>query len=146
VPAAEFCTAPGKNVLRRGEMLVSLEFPPPAPHGASRYERFIPRNEMDIAVVGAGVWVRLNAAGGAIEAARIGLAAVAPTPVFARDASDWLTGKPATSETFAAAGERARAVARPISDMRGPADYRIHLVGVLVARTLAAATKRARGE
>lgn len=144
VPVTEFCTAPGRNLLQRGEFLISLEFPPPSPHSAGRYMRFIPRNEMDIAVVGAGVWVRLDKSGQKIEAARIGLAAVAPTPLYAADASDWLAGKSATDETFAQAGELARQVAKPISDMRGPAEYRKHLVGVLVARALAAATERAR--
>jgi carbon-monoxide dehydrogenase medium subunit len=145
VPVAEFCTAPGKNVLGRGEFLISLDFAPPAAHCGSRYLRFIPRNEMDIAVVGAGVWVRLNAKGDTIEAARIGLAAVAPTPLAATEASDWLAGKPATPETFAEAGKLARKLAKPISDMRGPAEYRVHLVGVMTERALAGAVERARG-
>ncbi len=143
VPVAEFCTAPGKNVLRRGEFLVSLDFPAPAPHSGSQYLRFIPRNEMDIAVVGVGAWVKLNAAGDTIEAARLGLAAVAPTPLKATEAGDWLAGKPATAETYAAAGELARKLAKPISDMRGPAEYRVHLIGVMTERALAGAVERA---
>jgi carbon-monoxide dehydrogenase medium subunit len=107
--------------------------------------RFIPRNEMDIAVVGAGVWVKLNAAGDKIEAARIGLAAVAPTPLAATEAAAWLAGKPATPETFAEAGNLARKIAKPISDMRGPAEYRVHLIGVMSERALAGAVERARG-
>jgi xanthine dehydrogenase FAD-binding subunit len=145
VPVAEFCTAPGKNVLGRGEFLISLDFAPPAAHGGSRYLRFIPRNEMDIAVVGVGAWLRLNAKGDTIEVARIGLAAVAPTPLLATEAGDWLAGKPATQETFAEAGKLARKLAKPISDMRGPAEYRIHLVGVMTERALAGAVERARG-
>lgn len=145
VPVAEFCTAPGKNVLGRGEFLISLDFAPPAAHAGSRYLRFVPRNEMDIAVVGVGAWVRLNAKGDTIEAARIGLAAVAPTPLAATEAGDWLAGKPATPETFAEAGKLARKLAKPISDMRGPAEYRVHLVGVMTERALAGAVERARG-
>jgi carbon-monoxide dehydrogenase medium subunit len=144
VPAAEFCTAPGKNVLQRGELLVSLQFPPVAPHSSAAYERFIPRNEMDIAVVGAGSWVRLNDAGDTIEEARIALASVAPTPLFAEEASTWLTGKPANEASYAAAGELAKKIATPISDMRGTAEYRTHLVGVLTKRTLATAVERAK--
>lgn len=144
VPAAEFCTAPGKNVLKRGELLVTLQFPPVAPHSSAAYERFIPRNEMDIAVVGAGSWVRLNDAGDTIEEARIALAAVAPTPVFAAEASIWLAGQPANEASYAAAGELAKKVATPISDMRGTAEYRTHLVGVLTKRTLATAVERAK--
>lgn len=145
VPAEEFCTAPGKNVLRRGEILGTIVFPPKVESGSSVYERFIPRNEMDIAVVGAAAWVRLNAAKDTIEQARIGLCAVAPTPRFAIEASQWLEGKPASAESYERAGELARKVAAPISDMRGTTEFRLHLVGVLAQRTLAKAVERARG-
>ncbi len=143
VPVARFCTAPGKNVLRRGEFLVGLEFPPPQPRSGCRYQRFIPRNEMDIAVVGVASWVCLRPRENVIEAARIALAAVAPTPVLATEASDWLAGKPANAESFTQAGELAKRAARPISDIRGPAEYRTHLVGVLTKRTLSDAVQRA---
>ncbi|MEX0712047.1 MAG: xanthine dehydrogenase family protein subunit M [Pirellulales bacterium] len=143
VKVAQFCTAPGRNVLEAGEFLVSIELPPPQPHASSRYLRFIPRNEMDIAVVGAGAWLRLNAAHDKVEQARIALAAVAPTPVEAGEAAAWLAGKPATDESFAEAGDRARVAAKPITDMRGPADYRVHLIGVLTRRALATAAERA---
>lgn len=146
VPAADFCTGPGKNVLQKGEVLAALVFPPPAPNAGSAYQRFIPRNEMDIAVVGAASWVRLNAAGDRIEEARIGLCAVAPTPKFAAEASQWLAGQPANEAAFAQAGELAKKVASPISDMRGTAEYRTHLVGVLTKRTLADAVERAKGK
>jgi carbon-monoxide dehydrogenase medium subunit len=143
VPVEEFCTAPGKNVIQPGEMLTTIVLPPPAGRSGSAYERFIPRNEMDIAVVGAASWVRLDASGKTIEEARVALAAVAPTPKFAAEASRWLAGKPATEETFARAGELARKVASPIGDMRGTAEFRLHLVGVLTRRTLLAAAQRA---
>ena len=145
IPVAEFCTAPGRNVLGKGEFLVALEFAAPAEHSGSHYLRFIPRNEMDIAVVGVGSWVRLDAKGETIAEARIGVGAVAPTPLTATEAAAWLAGKPATPETFAATGDLARKIAKPISDMRGPAEYRVHLVGVLVERTLAKAVERAKG-
>ena len=144
VKVEEFCTAPGRNVLQPGELLVALVFLPPAKSAGSAYERFIPRNEMDIAVVGAGSWVQLAKGGEEIEKARIGLAAIAPTPRFAAEASQWLTGQPATEDIFARAGELARNVAAPISDMRGTAEYRMHLIGVLVKRTLLKAAERAR--
>lgn len=143
VPAASFCTGPGRNVLERGEILVGLDFPAPAAKSGSAYQRFIPRNEMDIAVVGVASWVRLNAKGDTIEAARIALGAVAATPLFAESASDFLAGQAPSSATYQRAGELARQIARPISDKRGPAEYRLHLVGVLVERTLAAAVERA---
>ena len=145
VAAQDFCTAPGKNVLQKGELLTTIVFPAHGKHTGSAYERFIPRNEMDIAVVGATAWVKLDAKGQTIEEARIALAAVAPTPKVASEACQWLVGKPATEETFAHAGELAKKVASPISDMRGSAEYRTHLVGVLTKRTLAKAVERARG-
>lgn len=146
VRAAEFCTAPGRNVLARGEILVAIEFPPPRPQASAAYLRFIPRNEMDIAVVGAASWVQLSAKGDTIEAARVALAAVAPTPLAATSVDTFLAGKPATSETFAEAGRLATQVAKPINDKRGTAEYRKHLAGVLTARTLAIAVDRARGK
>lgn len=145
VQVADFCTAPGRNVLERGEFLVSLELPPPAKHASSHYLRFIPRNEMDIAVVGAGAWLRLDASGEKIEEARIALGAVAPRPLLADEASAWLAGKPANDASFLEAGELAKRIARPIDDKRGTVEYRVHLVGVLVRRSLAGACQRARG-
>jgi xanthine dehydrogenase FAD-binding subunit len=144
VPVEEFCTSPGKNILQPGELLVVLLLPAAQGNSGSAYERFIPRNEMDIAVVGAAAWVSLSPDGKTIDRARIGLGAIAPTPQLAADASAWLGGKPANDDTFAQAGELAKKVTSPITDMRGTAEYRTHLVGVLVKRTLSRAVERAR--
>ncbi len=146
VPVEDFCTAPGKNVLERGELLAEILFPPRPANSGSHYRRLIPRNEMDIAVVGVGASVELDEDKQTIKSARVALGAVAPTPLFAKDVSESLAGKSATDETFAAAGEAARQIVSPIDDMRGTADYRKHITGVLVKRVLAAATARARGE
>jgi xanthine dehydrogenase FAD-binding subunit len=146
VSVAEFCTAPGKSVLERGEFLVSISFPAQPPRSGAAYQRFIPRNEMDIAVVGVGARVELADDGQTITAARIGLAAVAPTPVVADEASAWLVGRTADEATFAEAGELAKKTARPISDLRGTAEYRTHLVGVLTRRVLVQAATRAQGD
>ena len=143
VSVDRFCTGPGRNVLEAGELLVRLELPAPSPRSSSAYERFIPRNEMDIAVAGAASWVTLSADGKTIERAMIGVGAVAPTPKLAQEASQWLEGKPATEASFAQAGELVKKVASPITDMRGTIEYRIHLVGVLVKRTLMRAVERA---
>jgi carbon-monoxide dehydrogenase medium subunit len=144
VKAEEFCTAPGRNVLQPGELLVTMLFPPAGAKASSAYERFIPRNEMDIAVVGAGSWLQLSSDGKTVQTARIAVGAAAPTPKFAAEASTWLAGKPATEESFEKAGNLARQVASPITDMRGTVEYRVHLIGVLVKRTLATAAERAR--
>lgn len=145
IPVAEFCTGPGRNILERGELLTGIRIPKPPAESGSAYQRFIPRNEMDIAVAGAATWVKLDPAGETIEEARIALAAVAPTPVIAQEAGNWLAGQPATQETFERAGELAKQVANPIDDMRGTAEYRVHLASVLTRRTLEKACERARG-
>jgi CO/xanthine dehydrogenase FAD-binding subunit len=145
VPVEKFCTAPGKNVLGRGEFLVSIRFPPPKPNSGAAYLRFIPRNEMDIAVAGAGVSVVLDAAKSKCTAARIALAAVAPTPLYVPEAGAALVDGTINDALIAKAAAAAQAAARPISDLRGDADYRRHLVGVLVKRALAVALPRAKG-
>jgi CO/xanthine dehydrogenase FAD-binding subunit len=144
VPVEEFCTAPGRTTLKPGELLVSLTLPPPAPGRGSAYLRFIPRNEMDIAVAGAGVSLTLDESRQRCTAARIALAAVAPTPLLAGEAGTALVDGPLAEALFDAAAEKAREAARPISDMRGDADYRRHLVGVLVKRALRTALQRAK--
>ncbi|HYT94782.1 MAG TPA: xanthine dehydrogenase family protein subunit M, partial [Gemmataceae bacterium] len=110
------------------------------------YLRFIPRNEMDIAVVGAGVAVTLDETKTRCTAARIALAAVAPTPLLVADAGAALVDGPLSDSLIDKAAALAQSAARPISDMRGDADYRRHLVGVLVKRALRSAVGRARGE
>ncbi|MBI1790101.1 MAG: xanthine dehydrogenase family protein subunit M [Acidobacteria bacterium] len=142
IAVEDFCTGPGRTVLGPGELLVSLHLPPPAPGSGARYLRFIPRNEMDIAVAGAGVEVVVE--NGTFRSARIALAAVAPTPLFVREAGDSLAGRPVNPESLAAAAGIARAAARPITDMRGTAEYRRHLCAVLTRRALEAAIQRAR--
>ena len=144
VPIAEFCTAPGRNVLETGEFIVSLSFPDPAANSGSAWERFIPRNEMDIAVTNAGVYLALD--GDTVADARVAIGAVAPTPLLVPAAAEALIGKPLTDETIEAAAEAARQAANPITDMRGTTDQRRHLAGVLVKRVLNKAAARARGD
>lgn len=144
VPVEKFCTGPGKNVLGRGELLVSVRFPRPKPNSGAAYLRFIPRNEMDIAVAGAGVAVVLDGAKTKCTAARVAIAAVAPTPLFVAEAGAALVDGTLNENLIAKAAAAAQAAARPISDLRGDADYRRHLVGVLVTRALALAIDRAK--
>jgi carbon-monoxide dehydrogenase medium subunit len=142
IAVEDFCTAPGRTVLADGELLVSILIPPPASDSGARYLRFIPRNEMDIAVAGAGVQVVLE--NGNFRSARIALASVAPTPLFVREAGEALAGKTVNASSLAEAAELASRAARPITDMRGTAEYRRHLCSVLTRRALEAAIARAR--
>jgi carbon-monoxide dehydrogenase medium subunit len=144
VPVENFCTAPGRTVLKPGELLVGLHMPLPFSHFGANYQRFIPRNEMDIAVVGVGSSVTLDEDKTRCVAARIALAAVAPTPLLVPEAGAALVDGEISDALIDKAAELAQAAAKPISDMRGDADYRRHLVGVLTKRTLREAIKRAK--
>ena len=141
VPVEEFVVSPGRTVLKPGELLVQLLIPAPAPHSSDAYLRFIPRNEMDIAVVGVGASVTLS--GDTVKAARISLGAVAATPLFAEQASESLIGKKLDENALAAAARLASQKASPIDDMRGTAEYRNHVTGVLTRRALTLAAERA---
>ena len=101
-PVETFVVSPGRTVLKPGELLVELLIPAPAPHSSDAYLRFIPRNEMDIAVVGVGASVTLD--GDKVNAARIGLGAVAATPLLATKAAEALIGKKLDDATLDAAG------------------------------------------
>jgi CO/xanthine dehydrogenase FAD-binding subunit len=143
IPVEELFAGPGQNTLQPGEILLQVKVPPLGPNAGAFYLRFIPRNEMDIAVASAGVRLQLNAAGDRIESARIALGAVAATPVLASAACSALAGQAPTEETFARAGEAAKGAATPITDMRGSAAQRAYLVSVLTVRALRGALKRA---
>lgn len=144
VPVESFCTGPGKNVLNPGEFLVELRLPPRPPHSGSHYRRFIPRNEMDIAVVGVAVSVVLDPLRERFVSARIALGAVGPTPLFAKEAGDLLAGQKVADDALARAAAAARALAKPIDDMRGTVEFRLHVTEVLTRRVLEEAVQRAK--
>jgi len=144
VAVEDFITAPQRTVLKPNEILVEFLIPAPKPHSADAYLRFIPRNEMDIAVVGVGTSLTLD--GEVVKAARIGLGAVGPTPIFAKKAADSLIGKTLDNAAIEAAAQLAIEAATPIDDMRGTAEFRKHVTGVLTRRTIQIAAERARNK
>jgi len=141
VPIATFFTGVRRTVLAPDELLVELVVPAPGPHSGGHYLRHTPRRELDIAVV--GVASQLTLANGVCTRARIALAAVAPVPLRATAAEQSLEGQAVTPERIARAADLAVEVARPISDQRGSAEFRRHLVRVLTRRTLTTALERA---
>ena len=143
VPVEDFCTNPGRNVLAPDEMLVSLSLPKLAPGTAGFFLRFIPRNEMDIAVVNVGAALTLE--DNTIQAARIAIGAVAPTPLFVTEAGAAIEGKKIGEETYARAAELTRDAASPIDDMRGTIAHRKQLAYVLTQRALRGAVARVQG-
>jgi carbon-monoxide dehydrogenase medium subunit len=146
VPLEEFFTSPGQTVLGRDEILVGLHIPALAPRTGACYERHTPRAEMDIAVVGVAALVTLEPGRNLIREARIALGAVAPAPVRAPEAEASLAGQPPSEEAFQRAAELAVNAASPISDVRGSAAFRRHLVRVMTARCLRRAAERARSQ
>ena len=141
VSGEEICLGPGKTSLAADELLVSLNIPIGGPGFGANYIRFIPRNEMDIAVAGAGVSVNISA--GKFTKAKVCLASVAPVPLLVSEAGDALVGKNVGPEAIQEAADLAKKAAKPISDMRGTADYRKHLCEVLTRRALTTAVQRA---
>ncbi|MCS7207144.1 MAG: xanthine dehydrogenase family protein subunit M [Dehalococcoidia bacterium] len=135
VPLERFFTGPGQTVLGPDEILLGIQVPPAPPRSRSRYQRFIPREEMDIAVAGAASLVAVDEQG-VIRRARIALAAVAPTPVRAHEAEALLEGQRPTRTLLEQAGEKAVLATKPITDVRGSIGYRKELVKVLTRRTL----------
>ena len=142
VPLDAFFTGVRQTVLGADEILLELVVPAPGPRSGGHYLRHTPRRELDIAVVGVASQVSLD--DGKCRSARIALAAVAPTPVRATAAEQALVGREPTRAVIARAAELAVQAAKPISDQRGSADFRRHLVQVLTRRTLTVALERAR--
>lgn len=141
LPVEAFVTGVGKNALASGEVLLALKAPVPGPRSGDAYQRFTPRTEMDIAVVGVGARLTLDDAG-VIASACIALGAVAPQAFLAGAAGAALVGTRGEPQALEAAAAAAMAVAKPISDKRGSADFRRRICGVLVKRVVAQALER----
>ena len=142
VPVENIVTGPGQTSLQKGEFVVEFRIPKPLPRQSDAYLRFIPRTEMDIAVVGCAVNVVLDA-GGTCTEARVVLGAVAPTQVIVEEAAQALIGHKLDDDTLKRLDSAARAACRPISDKRGTIEYRIKVAGVLARRAAAIAFDRA---
>ena len=142
VPVEDFCTGVGTNLMTAGEFLLGLKFPRPPANTGDAYLRFIPRTEMDIAVAGAGVSVTFDA-DGICTAARVGIGAVAPTPLLVPAAAAALVGTPVDDDALRTAGAACSAAASPITDKRGTVEYRRKIVAVLCRRAGAIARDRA---
>ena len=135
---------PGETSLETGEMVVDFFFPARPARSGDAYLRFIPRTEMDIAVVGAGVSLTLDEAG-VCTAARVALGAVAATQLLVEDGAAALIGSTLDDAAMANLDAAARAVCRPIDDKRGTIEYRTKVAGVLARRAAGIAQQRAGG-
>ena len=142
VPVESIPTGPGRTSLRPDEFIVEFHLPKRPPRSADAYLRFIPRTEMDIAVVGAGVSVTLDA-GGVCTDARVVLGAVAPTAILVPDAAAALIGRNLDETALAALDQAARRACKPIDDKRGTIEYRTKVAGVMARRAAVIAYERA---
>ena len=135
--------APGKTSLKKGEFIVSFLLPNKPKRSSEAYLRLIPRTEMDIAVVGAGVSLTLDSTGVCTQA-RVGLGAIAPTPLLVKEASKALIGTVIDEQHLDKLAEACRAACNPIDDMRGTVEYRTKVAGVLARRAAKIALERIR--
>ena len=142
VAVEAIATGPGRTSLAEGEFVLEIRLPPRPAKASDAYLRSIPRTEMDIAVVGAGVSLTLGA-DGAITGAHVALGAVAPTALLVAEAGAAIVGSKLDDAALERLDAAARAACRPISDKRGTADYRIKIAGVLARRAAQIAHKRA---
>jgi CO/xanthine dehydrogenase FAD-binding subunit len=137
--------APRKTALAAGEFVTTFHLSAPAQGRGDAYLRFIPRTEMDIAVVGCGVALRVNN-DGQITSARVGLGAVAPRPLLVQAAGQALVGSRLDDTAVEAMIAAVRAACAPINDKRGTIAFRTEVAGVIARRTAAAAYARATGQ
>jgi carbon-monoxide dehydrogenase medium subunit len=142
VPVEAICTAPGKTSLKPGEFILEFRLPARPARASDAYLRSIPRTEMDIAVVGCGVSLVLNADGTCAEA-HLSLGAVAPTALLVDAAGAALVGRKLDQGALDALDAAARAACKPIDDKRGTVEYRTRIAGVLARRATAIAWQRA---
>ncbi len=144
VAVGDIATGPGKTSLAKGEIVVSIFLPARAASSGDAYLRFIPRTEMDIAVVGVGVSLTLDASG-TCTAARVSLGAVAATVLLVEDAAAALIGSPVDEAALERLAAACSAACKPIDDKRGTVEFRTKVAGVLARRAATIALERAKG-
>ena len=145
VAVEKIITSPGKTSLSKGEIVESITLPKRAPRSGDAYLRFIPRSEMDIAVVGAGVNLVLDN-NNVVKSARVALGAVAPTPLLVPAAAKAIIGTKLNKAALTKLSDACSAACLPIDDKRGTVEFRTEVAGVLARRAARIAYKRAGGK
>jgi carbon-monoxide dehydrogenase medium subunit len=145
IPVEQVPVGPGRTSLKKGEFIEALLLPKRPAKSGDAYLRFIPRTEMDIAVVGVGISLTLDGKG-AVKEARVALGAVAPTVVLVPEAAKAIIGSKLDAKAMAALAAACSAACKPIDDKRGTKDYRIKVAGVLAKRAAKIAYQRAGGK
>ena len=145
LPAIDVPQGPGKTALEPGEFVASVFLPPRVARSSDCYLRFIPRSEMDIAVVGCGLWLALDD-DGLVTDARVALGAVGPKVMLVAEAAEAIIGRSLDDAALADLAAACSRAATPMDDKRGTVDFRRHVSGVLARRAAETAAKRAKGE
>jgi carbon-monoxide dehydrogenase medium subunit len=146
VAVDSFATAPGKTVMKKGEIITAIEYPAPPKFSGSAYYKLANRKALEISNVGAAVWIALEKPDGPVSDIRVALGAVGPTPILAESAKKVLVGKKPDDASIKKAAKAARDDAKPIDDHRGSAWYRSMMVELVTDRLIRLAVKRAGGE
>ena len=144
IPVEDVPVGVQKNSLAKGEMVECILLPAKPDRSSDCYLRFIPRTEMDIAVVGCGVSVTLDE-GGTVTAAKVALGAVAPTVVVVEDGAQAIIGTKLDDAALDALAKACEAACNPIDDKRGTVEFRTEVAGKLARRAVKIAADRARG-
>jgi aerobic carbon-monoxide dehydrogenase medium subunit len=145
VPVEQIPVGPGKTSLKRGELVESIQLPARAPRSGDAYLRFIPRTEMDIAVVSCGISLSLDAKG-MVKDARVSLGAVAPTVLLVPEAAKAIIGTNLDAAALKKLRQACSAACRPIDDKRGTIEFRTKVAAVLAKRAARIAYRRAGGK
>ena len=135
-------TGPGRTSLAKGEIIEAILLDRPRPRSGDAYLRFIPRTEMDIAVVSAGVSLTLDEEG-VVQSARVALGAAAPTVLLVDEAAQALIGTKVDAAALERLANACSAACRPIDDKRGTVEFRRKVAGVLAKRVATTAYARA---
>lgn len=144
VAVEDIPTGPGRTSLAKGELVSAVNIPARGANAGDAYLRFIPRTEMDIAVVGVAVSLRLD--GDTVTEARVSLGAVAPTVLLVQECADAINGSTLDDAALDALAAAASAACNPITDKRGTVEFRTDVAGVLAKRAAKIAYARAKGE
>jgi CO/xanthine dehydrogenase FAD-binding subunit len=146
IPMGEFFTGPGRTSLQPGEVVTRVHIPWACSYvgTGSAFIKLARRKSLAISVINGSAWVAIaGRSAPCIAEARIALGAVAPTPIRLYEVEEWLKERPLSQEVFDEAGQRAKAMIKPISDIRSTADYRLETSAVIVSRLLAKAVEEA---
>jgi carbon-monoxide dehydrogenase medium subunit len=136
---------PGRTSLAKGEIIEAILLDKRPPHAGDAYLRFIPRTEMDIAVVSAGVNLTIDDKG-SVKTARVALGAAAPTVLLVEEAAEVLVGSKLDEATLERLAKVCSGACRPIDDKRGTIEFRRKVAGVLARRAATTAYQRAGGK